>query len=764
MIYIAIKRYIGVDSMKKKLITIISCLLAAVFGLGMFSGCELLETDNRRDMEQVVAEVNIGADVSSLNDMFATIFGSEYSLDADVSGALDDIVTTESISKRDLVAYFINYAYNYVSSQNMTYAQAFEQSVSDLVSRKIMVQYAMLYYLSEGEVVVDRDSLSTEVLNNLEDYGYEVVAGTDGIRVKSGLSVSGYLSVKNAEGLSGDAQTLAMLGYFMTDAEKNYAEYQVRLTINNAIDSYEESIISSESSDSSSSDSDRAAPTGANETDSNYYPQKDDKSLNYEVYTGSNYDADLGDYERLDGSTPITRRKAYNSFINSLNRNYLKDDSENPSDIYSLNYYTVELKAQYEQMMINKFADTLSLNMSNNEEQSNLESLYNLMLQTQTSSANSGTSSSFTTTMDSVSDSSFVLYSPSAGYGFVYNVLLPFNTMQSAYLSAIQSKSTTAEYYAERSKMAENILGEDQRSTWFNGAEDYSFDADEEGVDYYGKDGSALSSYLFFKDSYTKSGDGIDRYAGKYPYHGEVTPESDGTYTLVPEKISVKDFLNEFDGYLSYLDEDLSLTGSYDENFYTYGADDYISSSANFEYDYSKMVYYKGQVNGLEGTTAADLLEKGSASYTALSAFNDLMFAYSTDTGCLNTYLGYSIAAKGYSTTYVAEFEYAAQEALQDALTNGYPGRVYVVLTDYGWHVIYVSMVLKAGNVYENGFVYGERNTEGTFSYYFYQTLKSQVADSYTSDIQNRVIELLNNDSNVKTYPSRYADLASISA
>ena len=80
MIYIAIKRYIGVDSMKKKLITIISCLLAAVFGLGMFSGCELLETDNRRDMEQVVAEVNIGADVSSLNDMFATVFIGIYPL------------------------------------------------------------------------------------------------------------------------------------------------------------------------------------------------------------------------------------------------------------------------------------------------------------------------------------------------------------------------------------------------------------------------------------------------------------------------------------------------------------------------------------------------------------------------------------------------------------------------------------------------------------------------------------------------------------
>ena len=101
--------------MKKKLITIISTFLAVVFGVSMFSGCDLLETDNKKDMEQVVAEVNIGKDADSLNSMFKTIFGADYALDEGVAGKLGDIVTTDNVYKRDLVAYFVNYGYNYVN-------------------------------------------------------------------------------------------------------------------------------------------------------------------------------------------------------------------------------------------------------------------------------------------------------------------------------------------------------------------------------------------------------------------------------------------------------------------------------------------------------------------------------------------------------------------------------------------------------------------------------------------------------------------------
>ena len=276
--------------MKKKLITTISCLLAAVFGLGMFSGCDLIETDSRADMEQVVAEVNIGGDADALESMFNTIFG-EYTLSSSVTDSLSEIITTENIYKRDLFAYFINYGYSLVSGGS-TYAEAFDSLMDNLVTNKIIVQYAMIYYLSEGEIVVDRDSLSPDVLENLDDYGYETVEGTDGIRVKKDLTVSGYLEAKNQEGLSGYAQTIASIGYFLTEDEKNFAEYQLRLSINNAIDSNEKAIINAESNSSSDSSSDRATPTGANETDENYYPKTETGELDYQVYTGSNYDQD----------------------------------------------------------------------------------------------------------------------------------------------------------------------------------------------------------------------------------------------------------------------------------------------------------------------------------------------------------------------------------------------------------------------------------------------------------------------------------------
>lgn len=760
--------------MKKKLITTISCLLAAVFGLGMFSGCDLIETDSRADMEQVVAEVNIGGDADALESMFNTIFG-EYTLSSSVTDSLSKIITTENIYKRDLFAYFINYGYSLVSGGS-TYAEAFDSLMDNLVTNKIIVQYAMIYYLSEGEIVVDRDSLSPDVLENLDDYGYETVEGTDGIRVKKDLTVSGYLEAKNQEGLSGYAQTIASIGYFLTEDEKNFAEYQLRLSINNAIDSNEEAIINAESNSSSDSSSDRATPTGANETDENYYPKTETGELDYQVYTGSNYDQDLGEYETIEGSTPVTRKKAYNQFINSLIRNYLKDESESPTDITALNYYSLELKTYYEQMMINKFSDTLTLNMSNQREKNDLNKEYSLLLEAQTGSAEDGSSSDFTTTMDSMSDSSFVLYSPSSGYGFVYNILLPFSSMQSAYLTSVQNSGTDADYYAARNAMLKNVRGTDQRSSWFNGSEDYSYDASETGtagVDYFKSDNFTNSSYLFFEDSYTKN-DGIDRYAGKYPYNGSVSDDDgDGVYTLIPNKVSVEQLLDEFNDYLNFIDGDLTLAGDgafgtdgYDTDFYTRSASDFISSSLSdgFAYDYEKMIYYKGSIavggveNGLKNTTAADLLKEGSESYNAISVFNELMFAYSTDTGCLNTYLGYSIAAEGYSTSYVTEFEYAAQQAV----ANG-TGTVYVVATEYGWHIMYVSMTLPAGNVYgAEGFDYDQRNEEGTFSYYFYQAMKDTVTTNYVDEINTRVMELLNVDANVTIYQSRYEDFRSI--
>ena len=190
--------------------------------------------------------------------------------------------------------------------------------------------------------------------------------------------------------------------------------------------------------------------------------------------------------------------------------------------------------------------------------------------------------------------------------------------------------------------------------------------------------------------------------------------------------------------------------------FYSVTAD-YFPKDANGVIDQSANIYYKGSVSNL-GFTADGALDKTTNSYKVISAVNELMFAYSTDTGCLNSYLGYSIAAKEEATSYVAEFEYAAQQAVNDGAGVG---NYYVVATDYGWHIIYVSFVYTGGEVY-GGFDYNERNTEGTFSYYFYQSKKTSTVTEYGNNKETMIRYNANNDTVVTLHKDRYEDLLNI--
>lgn len=754
--------------MKKKLTTILCAVLAVVFSVGMFAGCDLISVDNKKDMEQVVATVNIGNDRSSLDAAFNAFSGKTLSI---TDEQINNVISTDEIYKRDLVAYFLNYGYSYVSSGSYTYAETFEMLMDALTQRKIIAQFATLYYLNEGAVVVDRDSI-----DSLK--GYDVSNDTDEARMQKDISVDGYLSAIADK--SGDAAAIAGFEYFLTEDEINYAIYSVMASINSAIDSYEQERISQESDSSTSTEEDRTVPTGANEVTDSYYPYKEvdgKRVIDYDIYTGSNLVSECGSYEKLDGSTRGTRRRAYNDFLYSLSQNYLIEEGEDLSDIENLSYFSVELKTQLEQILINKFSATIALDMTERWENENLTTAYNLLVSEQKVTSQSD----FTTTMDSVSDSSFVVYSREGRtYGFVYNILLPFDTDQSFELDELQSRygTDTKEYYAERNKLFKDIVAKDQRSSWFNGSEDYSFNATGTGLEYYNvaNGDQEKSSYLFFKDSYVNSDKGIDRYAGKYPYNGKVTKNDDKTYKLTPNEMKIDAFISELEGYINYIvGSDVASGSKYEpvsgKTFYTYEPSDFLNADGR-TIDYSKAIYYTGQVAGVSNVSAAEWMVKesvsheASVSYEALSAFNELMFAYSTDTGCLNTYLGYSIISKEDASSYVPEFEYAAQQAIN--ATNdvglGGAGTYYVVGTDYGWHILYVSYVYTGGLVYENGFEYAKRTKEGTFSYFFYQAMKDSAVEDFASEKQNYILTELENDTAVVVYKNRYSDLTSIQA
>ena len=756
--------------MKKKLIRIVSLVMTAMLALGLFSGCSLgifsdmgiLVTDNQRDMQQVVAEVNLGKDKTSLEESFSLL---SEELNSTVADQLDKILTTDEIYKRDLVAYFMSYGYNYYS-QNNSYTATFEQVMQDLVDRKIMSQFATVYYLNAGEVLVDRDNVT------IKD-GYVDISGTDGMKMNGEISLDGYL--KAIEGKTGDEAAVAGYSYLLTDAEIKYATYVIMVSVNSAIDTYEEDYIKAEDETTTSTET-RTTPTGANTLPDGYYPTKEDGSIDYAIYTGSNSASECGEYEKKEGSTSYTRSRAYAQFIHALRENYLiGEDEKDVTDVTALSYFTTELKSQLEQMLINKFYATLAYKAAQAMSATTLQESYQTLLNSQEASTES---SSFTTTMDSLSDTSFVVYSPkNRKFGFVYNILLPFNTNQTKLLDSIRYTDGTKEYYAARNTNAgllSSVEAKDQRASWFNGSEDYSFEATG---DYYKNaynSAEGKTNYLFFKDSYVENGEGIERYAGKYPFNGTAEKKDDGTYKLTYNLLDIDGFIDEMESYIGYVTDNSSVaSGKYysgtldnlaqwnaadkeSSTFYSVTAD-YFPKDANGVIDQSANIYYKGSVSNL-GFTADGALDKTTNSYKVISAVNELMFAYSTDTGCLNSYLGYSIAAKEEATSYVAEFEYAAQQAVNDGAGVG---NYYVVATDYGWHIIYVSFVYTGGEVY-GGFDYNERNTEGTFSYYFYQSKKSSTVTEYGNNKETMIRYNANNDTVVTLHKDRYEDLLNI--
>lgn len=709
----------------KKSTKVAAAVLAAAMSTSVFAGCGLVTTNISKDYAQVIAEVNI---TNSAN--FAS---SEY---ADYA----DVIETSEITKRDMVAYFISTGYSMMQSYGWTYYDTFKMISETLVNRQVYIQYAMLYLLDD----------------ETEDFS------ADGYRA----------AVDAAE--EGD-KSLAALGYFLTDAERAKALYDTRVLFNNSLDSQEQSYIDAEDEETSTETA-RTTPTGVNTEDEDYYNEA------YRIYTGSNAAANCVGYEVQDGSTPTTRRKAYGAFLASLRSNDLVSANEDTSDIESLDYFKMELQNSYETAIINKMTDKFETAIKSTVTESVAQQVYDTTYSRQEKAFDADLSS-FTTALDGVSDTSFVLTAPEPNYGFVVNILIPFSTSQTQALSSAPADFGDAKgnKFNFRADLLAKVRGTDQRGTWFTGTEDYSFRVDPESeLDNVYIGGDASREYLFFEDSLLASTqyERVPNYYGRYTYNGSVRKNDKDEYVLTPNRISIDAFISEMEGYLEQSAS--AVTG---EDAYTVTGGSYVSSigaddvlvpaedntayynrsvadyyKADGTVDYSKFVYYAGKVDfGANGFNANEMFLEGSAENVAYSVINELSFAYNTDTAGLNTYLGYSVTTG--KTSYMAEFEYAAQLACRLGA-----GNYVVVPTDYGWHVIYCTFSFvsdgNGGVVDPYTFNWSDIEKEGTFSYYFYEALVADLVSDYASNMQSDAIDTYLDCAVV--YEDRYADLSGL--
>ena len=695
-------------------------------------------------------------DEEDLNKVIATVdYTKRENPEAEGLSEYASAISSENITKRDLIAAYYNTASSLSSSYSTS--EIFELLVNTLTNTSVVVQYATLSLIKD-KVAEDASFLSEYQALSSDVEKYE-------------LLLEGETST-NDDGGESDRVMLA--------------QYALYSSINSSLDSQEESIINGDDQTSEATET-RTTPGGAGEEVENFLPLNDDGTLNYNIYTGYTGDGysylleDSGAYadDALEGSTRSTRRLAYAQFITSLRDNYLLSEEEDVRDIMSVSYIQEEYLSQLQQQAINEYyeryqaeQEALIESVDENGVYTFLQNHYLSDLTDQTVS--NSTASAFETSMSSLSDTSFILYAPATEgtdggtYGYVYNILLPFSASQSV---NIDSSDTSAQYYFERKDILTGITAIDQRSAWFNGATDYSFDASQSDIDYYGKNDGR--DYLFFEDNLTKPDRyaSLDKYAGLYSYNGRVSENTDGTYNLVPNKVDIDGFLTELEIYVEYImggdTVSIQKEDSYNVSSYT---DYYTEETADLEdesqrkIDYSRFVYATGKVDvGLDDTDLSSFLStmfvEDSAAYKAMSAVNELQFAYTTDTSILSNYIGYSISA--YETRYIPEFEYAAQTAISEGA-----GTIYVCAGDYGWHVIYVTATFDTagGAVYDEDIAWtvDEVLTEGTFQNLYYNWIKDSTLTNVTTNRRSVINERFGGDSTITKYEDAYRDLLEI--
>ncbi len=682
------------------------------------TGCEFIIADSVKDLNQVVATVDISEQLASDEEF------KSYADDIDAliaGGAL-----STNIPKRDLVAYFLNVGYTYVQSYGYTYKDTFNMLMDGLTDRKILTQYAVAYYIKKAAENPDQVKISYD-----EFVTKELAA----------------VSEKEKALLESHPEVLTMK-YYLTDfgntddkaSMKTYleAEYGLKKSLNDSLDSAEKNYIKADD-DVHTHEETRTMPTNVNTEKEEYLPLSEDgKSLNYDIYTGRNEVGTCGVYEAANGSTKTTRKKAYNTFLSNLQGYGLISKEEDTQYITQLDYYYMELSSTLGQALISKYyeelEDAVIAHLTDNNYQqviAKYNDIYNGQRLTYTEDY-----TAFDTALDSVSDSSFLLYGMQ-DFGFVYNILIPFSDAQNQDYSAAQKKYTQDELFAYRRTLLEGVKAKDLRGSWLCKEDENAYKVTDEVyfVNSYLSENADADKYLFFENNVknTDKYQELTLYKGAYPYNGKVELVDDD-YKATPAELSIDGFMTEMNKYINKLvGADIASGDKLDK--YSNDAEYPFTVTVDGEdvVDYSKFMYYEGSVNFTDGKGAANHFDKTAQAYNALAAVNELMFAYSTDTGCLNSYLGYAVSP--YGTDFVPEFEYAAQYVVRKGV-----GSYVVAPSQYGWHIIYCSFKFDQGDVY-GGFNAADVETEGTFSYMFYESLKSTTATNHANAAQSAVLE-----------------------
>lgn len=451
---------------------------------------------------------------------------------------------------------------------------------------------------------------------------------------------------------------------YLTADEIVEAEYTITKSVNDSIDSFlEEDETSTE--EESFKPTVRTAPTGATVYAHELTVGEMAAYVEKGVQTGS--------YAQGSEDSTTERRNAYYKLLKSMEISGYIDDNFNwaTDSVLDTDYFKQSLKEQKVELLITKYDAYLAYDYYKTVSFDAIAADYAKMYADQ---ANADTTdSSYYEALSAATAAKPVVYNPFTGYSYVYNLLLGLDNVQSAKIAEIKADyedvtnaMTEADYRAQRNAVLNNTYVKDLRDTWITAGYDFDFATKK-----------FLNDYALATDTLPFDGDvkWVNEVEDGKTYVSELLTDEKGSY-----------FKYKVSGETDYV-EDYAPKYTAKANTKTFAQ--FIDIMDNYLYGATQT----GSSTSIDGIPVYKLVNSSASVDEWDEKINELLFAYSTDPGSLNTYKGYAVSPKteNGTETYVDEFA-AAARALMACGKSSY----VIVGTDYGYHVIFFSEVVSA--------------------------------------------------------------------
>ena len=434
----------------------------------------------------------------------------------------------------------------------------------------------------------------------------------------------------------------------------------------------------------------------------------------------------------VDVNSTTERKAAFKRVIRLLQKNSLLGDYN--GDILETQYFKDTVLNYKENKILEKYELAVRASILDSVGFSELESLYSTKYNTQ----KDWTDAEFASALSSAkADSPILVNSTNGTFGYVYNLLLGASSEQQEQIKAISKNISIEKREEQRALILQGTKVKDLRSSWVLSAYDHDFiDSDSDNI-----------GTIKFKNDFAFLDDSLD-FKGEVELVSPATDDKVAKYKILStEEYTLDSFINLMENYV-------------------YGG---VQSPIQND----KVSIYRG----VNTSNAKDNYDE---------RINELLFAFSTDDGSLNTYKGYAIKPipdGSASEEWVQEFADAGRKLLGMG-KNSY----IMVASDYGYHVMFYSEVYNADYDYENLAKYlstmtlpvpAERATwEAEFEYikdnyedyedknsFIYLLTGSVITTKVNAQISTKQEEVLSkyvydkDTSGVVKYESRYADL-----